>query len=209
MFTNSVNLVEKTLHHLHADAAKDFLRIGKGMAKSVFRPIQPSDFKNAYLPISKEQGLDLRQLITDNTCKNIVEFGTSFGISTIYLADAARQTGGQVTTTELLESKALTALDNITNAGLRDYVEIRIGDALQTLQDFSQPIDFLFLDGWKDLYLPLFQMLESRFHKGTLIYADNMDMAGTQAYGDYVLPQKDRYVSQSMHGGKGLLTTVI
>ncbi len=162
------------------------MRIGKGVVKSIFRSIQPSDFEHTYLPVSKEQGAAIRQLIVQNNCKNVVEFGTYFGISTFYLADAVRQTEGKIITTELLESKAKRAIQNISKAGLSDYVEVRIGDAMETLKGFSEPIDF-FLDGWKDLYLPLFQLLETRFHAGTVIYADNMDMAGTQYYGNYVL----------------------
>jgi len=208
MNSNKVNIVENKLHALHKDAKKDYMRIGKGVIKSIFRPIQPADFEHAYLPISKSQGHVLRQLIINSNCQTVVEFGTSFGISTIYLADAVRQTGGKVITTELLESKAQKAIQNINEAGLNDYVEVRIGDAMKTLANDSQPIDFLFLDGWKDLYLPLFKMLESRFHTGTLIYSDNMDMAGTQFYADYVFSKKNIYSSQYVQGGKGLLTSV-
>lgn len=201
-----IDSVENTLRALHNDAKKDYLCIGKGVVKSIFRPIQPADFEHAYLPISKKQGETIRQLIVKNNCKNVVEFGTSFGISTIYLTDAVRQTGGKVITTELLESKAKRASENISKAGLADHVEVRIGDAMETLKGFSEPIDFLFLDGWKDLYLPLFQMLESQFHAGTLIYADNMDMGGTQYYGDYVLGKKQTYTSRILDGGKAMLT---
>lgn len=199
--------IEKVLCDLHKDAKKDYMRIGKGIVKSVFRPIQPVDFANAYLPITKAQGETLRQLIIDNQCKNVVEFGTSFGISTIYLADGVRQTGGKVITTELLESKANRAQENIKKTGLDTYVDIRIGDAMVTLKNHTSPIDFLFLDGWKDLYLPLFQMLESQFHAGTLIYADNMDFTETQYYGAYVLNKKEAYISQILEGGKAMLTS--
>lgn len=204
-----MNTVESKLKELHNDASKDFMRIGKGMVKSIFRPMQPSDFENAYLPISRQQGQTLRQLVIDNNCKNVVEFGTSFGISTIYLADAVYQTGGKVITTELLESKAQRAMQNIKDAGLNDYVEFRIGDAMKTLKDHTTKIDFLFLDGWKDLYLPLFQMLEPLFHSNTLIYADNMNMAGTKPYADYVLKNKSTYSTQSVNEGKAFLTSVL
>lgn len=203
-----MNTVESKLKELHNDASKDFMRIGKGMVKSIFRPMQPADFENAYLPISKEQGQMLRQLVIDNNCKNVVEFGTSFGISTIYLADAVYQTNGKVITTELLESKVQRAIQNVKDAGLNDYVEFRVGDAMKTLKDFSTKIDFLFLDGWKDLYLPLFQMLEPLFHTKTLIYADNMDMAGTKKYADYVLNKSNTYSTQSVNDGKAFLTVV-
>lgn len=203
------NKVENVLRRLHRDAKNDYMRIGKGVVKSIFRSIKPIDFEHAYLPISKKQGESLRELIIKNNCQQVVEFGTSFGVSTIYLADAVRQTGGNVITTELLESKAKRAIQNIQEAGLRNYVELRIGDAMETLKGYSDPIDFLFLDGWKDLYLPLFQMLESRFHSGTLIYADNMDMEGTKPYADYVLNKSSIYSTHSADNGKAFLSIVL
>ncbi len=208
MNSGKMDIVENKLNHLHKDAKKDYLKIGKGVMKSIFRPIQPTDFEHAYLPISREQGQMMRQLIIDNKHKNVVEFGTSFGISTIYLADAVRQTGGSLITTELLESKAQKAKQNIEDAGLSDYVEIRIGDAMQTLKGHATPIDFLFLDGWKNLYLPLFQMLETQFHSDTMIYADNINMADTQNYVDYVLNKRNNYSSQLIAGGNALLTRI-
>ena len=203
-----INIVETKLKALHNDAQKDYMRIGTGIVKSIFRPMQPADFKNAYLPISKEQGQALRKLIVENDCKQVVEFGTSFGISTIYLADAVRETGGQVITTELLASKAQRAEENIREAGLSDHVEIRVGDAMETLKSYSGTIDFLFLDGWKDLYLPLFRMLEPNFHAGTIIYADNMDMAGTKRYAEYILSKRNNYATRTVHDGKAFLTVV-
>lgn len=209
MNAKKINVVENKLNALHHDAKNDYKKIGVGVVKSIFRSIQPSDFKNAYLPISRTQGEDLRQMIVRNNCKCIVEFGTSFGISTIYLADGASQIGGKVITTELIESKAKTAISNIKEAKLDEYVEVKIGDAMETLKGHATPIDFLFLDGWKDLYLPFFKMLEPNFHQGTLIYADNMDMAGTQLYADYVLKNRKKYFSQTLHDGKGLLSKMI
>jgi len=207
MTVNKFNVNDK-LEDLHKDAQKDFLRVGKGIVKSIFRSVQPADFENAYLPISKSQGTYLRQLIVDNDCKHVVEFGTSFGISTIYLADGVRKTGGKVISTELLESKAAIALKNISEVQLEGHVEIRVGDAMETLGNYEATIDFLFLDGWKDLYLPLFQQLESNFKSGTLIYADNVDMQGTEDYTQYVFSNNKKYNSKLMHDAKGLLTTV-
>ena len=80
---------------------------------------------------------------------------------------------------------------------------------MKTLNPYTNPIDFLFFDGWKELYLPLFQMLEPYFHNGTLIYADNMDMAGTEYYGDYVLSIKESYASKLLEGGKSMSITSV
>jgi len=205
MNTIQANNVHQKLNDLHDDAKKDYRRIGKGILTSMFRPIQPADFKDAYLPISRAQGRSMQQIILKNNCKNVIEFGTSFGISTIYLAAAVRQTGGTVISTELLESKAKTAKQNIEDAGLSNYVEIKTGDAMETLKTYSKAIDFLFLDGWKNLYLPLFKMLEAQFHKDTIIYADNMDMKNTKDFANYILNKKNDYRTQIIHHGKAFL----
>lgn len=201
--------IESTLDILHNHAKQDYKRIGKGLVKSIFRPMQPEDFKHAYLPISREQGQSIKKMIIDNNCKNVVEFGTSFGISTIYLASGVKEINGKVITTELLTSKAQTAIQNIEDAGLSSYVQVKVGDAMETLKNYSEKIDFLFLDGWKDLYLPLFKMLEPQFDNNTLIYADNMDMNGTKDYANYILGKSQKYSTQSIHNGKAFLTKLI
>ncbi len=199
-------LIETTLALLYKDSKNDYLRMMKGAAKSIFRPMQPSDFKDAYLSISKDQGRGLVDLIKTNDSKNIVEFGTSFGISTLFLAQGVRGTGGSIITTELIESKAKKAIENFKSAGVNDLVEIRIGDAMETLGNHHTSIDLLLLDGWKDLYLPLFQMLESNYHANTIIYVDNADMKESQAFLK-IVSQKNRYNLESKFGGKVVLIT--
>lgn len=88
------NLIDAKLVDLYKDSKFDALKIIKGAAISVFRPMQPSDFKEAYLSISAEQGEFIVKIIKENNLKNIVEFGTSFGISTLFLAKAVIETKG-------------------------------------------------------------------------------------------------------------------
>lgn len=86
----------------------------------------------------------------------IVEFGPSLGSSTIYLASALRDLGaGSIITTELLTEKAQQAASNLQRAGLNKLVEIRVGDALESLADLAVEVGLLFLDGSNDLYLPV------------------------------------------------------
>ena len=201
------NQIESTLNQLFNDSKNDHFKIAKGVLKSIFRPIQPADFKDVYLSISKEQGRYLVQLIKDNNLKNIVEFGTSFGISTLFLAQGAIATNGKIITTELIESKAKKAIENFKNAGANDLIETRIGDAMETLKNHEEPIDLLFLDGWKDLYLPLFQMLEPNFHKNTIIYVDNADMSESRAFLKTV-SQNDKYHLETKFAQKVVLISI-
>lgn len=197
--------VQSVISLLFKDAQLDALRAAKGMAKMIFRPLRPKDMENVYLPISQEQGEFFHKIIVENEFKSIVEFGTSFGISTLFLAAAAKQTEGKVITTELISSKVKVAQRNFEKAKLANFIEVREGDAIETLEDLNQPIDFLMLDGWKDLYLPLFKQLEPLFHQGTIIYADNVDMSDTQPFLNYIYANSDIYSYQRIHQGKGEL----
>ena len=201
MINTTINPIHHTLNLLFEDAKKDKFKVVKGLAKSVFRSIQPTDFEEAYLSISRDQGETLVQLIKENNIQNIVEFGTSFGISTLFLAEGAKATKGNIITTELLPSKAKKALENFENAGVSDLIEMRIGDATTTLKNHVQPIDLLFLDGWKDLYLSLFRMLEPNFHIDTIIYVDNADMQESKLFLKEI-HQYNNYEIQFKYEGK-------
>lgn len=198
--------IEAKINELFLDSKNDYLRMMKGAAKSIFRPMQPSDFKDAYLSITKDQGIALVELIREKKIRNVVEFGTSFGISTLFLAQGVLQTGGSIVTTELIESKAHKAIENFKSAGIDHFIEVRIGDALETLKDHSQQIDLLLLDGWKDLYWPLFQLLESNYHQDTIIYVDNADMQESKTFLNQVSQKSQYNIHYQYHGKVALIT---
>ncbi|MEH2607933.1 O-methyltransferase [Bradyrhizobium sp. AZCC 1693] len=133
--------------------------------------------KNAPLAISRETGALLYMLARSSRARTIVEFGTSFGISTLHLAAALRDNGGgRLITSEFEPSKVARARDNLTAGGLIDLVEIREGDALRTLSvDLPDMIDLLLLDGAKALYPEILSLVESRLRPGAFIVADNAD----------------------------------
>ena len=152
--------------------------------------------QSAYLPISV-QGGDLLYLLVRAKRPNIViEFGTSYGISTIHLAAAVADNGaGRVIGTELNETKVLAAQANLEEAHLIDSVTILLGDARTTLNDVAGPIDFVVLDGWKDLCLPVLRSLESRLSLGALIVADDINLPSLSGYLEYVRSPQNGYVS--------------
>ncbi|NTX50894.1 O-methyltransferase [Myxococcus sp. CA039A] len=133
--------------------------------------------KNAALAVSRETGLLLYMLARGSGARTIVEFGTSFGISTLHLAAALRDNGGgRVITSEFEPSKVARARSNLEAGGLADLVEIREGDALKTLAlDIPPRVDMLLLDGAKALYPDILRMLEGQLRPGALIVADNAD----------------------------------
>ncbi|WP_435048800.1 O-methyltransferase [Formosa sp. S-31] len=147
--------------------------------------------KTAFMSVSPEEGSLLHFLISYSKAKNIIEFGCSFGISTIYLAAAVKHNNGKVITTELEPNKIAQAERNITKASLNNYVTFLPGDASKTLANIDTPIDFLFLDGAKDLYLQVFKMLEHKLNSNAIIYADNIEKEDAKPFVDYLIASED------------------
>jgi predicted O-methyltransferase YrrM len=137
-----------------------------------------SRLKDVPIAVSRETGTLLYMLARGAKARNIVEFGTSFGISTLYLAAALRDNGGgRLITTEFEASKVARARENLTAGGLIDLVEIREGDALQTLKGgLPETIDLVLLDGAKALYPEVLALVENRLRPGAFIVADDADV---------------------------------
>ena len=133
--------------------------------------------KDQPLPVSRATGTLLYMLARHAGARAIVEFGTSFGLSTLHLAAALRDNGGgHLITCEFEPSKVERARENLAAGELTDLVEIRVGDALQTLRDgLPDAIDLVLLDGAKALYPQILDLLESRLRPGALVVADNAD----------------------------------
>ena len=133
--------------------------------------------KDFPLPVSRATGTLLYVLARATGARTIVEFGTSFGISTLHLAAALRDNGGgRLITTEFEPSKIERARENLTAGGLVDLVEFRAGDALETLRiDLPETVDLLLLDGAKALYPEVLALVERYLRSGALVVADNAD----------------------------------
>jgi predicted O-methyltransferase YrrM len=152
--------------------------------------------ESTYMPISPQGGDLLYILARAKRPKIIVEFGTSYGVSTICLAAAVADNGtGRVVSTELNTAKAAAARANLVEARLADHVTILPGDARTTLNDIPGPIDLVLLDGWKDSCLPLLRSLESRLASGALIVADDINLSSLSGYLEYVRDPANGYVS--------------
>jgi hypothetical protein len=164
---------------------------------------EADDYKGLYhqtvdnfLSVSPDFGRLLYICARARNASRIVEFGTSFGISTIHLACAVRDNGGgTVVGTELEPAKAERALKHLAAAKVADYVEIRVGDALDTLRDgVGGPIDLVHLDGAFSLYRPILQLLEPHLQTNALVLAEN----GTPEYLDYVRDPGNGYLSLTL-----------
>lgn len=205
----------RTLERLHAAAKQDrfkFLSLaprflaGKLRGKSFSQIITPEAMKDFFIPISREQGNFIYLVARTLGARNIVEFGTSFGVSTIYLAAAVRDNGGGcVIGTEIEESKHARALEHIAEAGLAEFVDVRLGDAIETLDKVHAPIDMMLIDGWKDLYLPVLRLLEPSLRAGAVVLADNIFTFkhDLQPYVDYVQSGENGFESTTLHVSDG------
>ncbi len=133
--------------------------------------------KDAYLAVSRDTAQLLYMLVRATAGTSVVEFGTSFGVSTLHLAAGLRDNGGGwLITTEFEPSKAAPARANFAVGGLADLIELREADALETLaHDLPDHIDLVLLDGAKGLYPAVLRLLEEHLKPGALIVADNAD----------------------------------
>jgi predicted O-methyltransferase YrrM len=155
-------------------------------------------YQDRYIPVSPEAGRLLYALARASRPATIVEFGLSFGVSTVYLAAAVTDNGtGHVVTTELNLKKVEAARANLQEAGVDGVVTILPGDALQTLADLPGPVGLVLLDGWKSLCLPVLRLLEPKLAAGALIAADDSSFANMADYLAYVRDPANGYVSVS------------
>jgi predicted O-methyltransferase YrrM len=172
------------LDRLHTAARADrfiFLRsaprllLARLKGRAAMQAALPAMLSHAFIPVSAEQGRFLYLTVRAIQARTIVEFGTSFGISTLYLAAAVKDNGGgRVIGSELEPHKHARASAHLREAGLGDYAEIRLGDALETLRDVPGPIDLILLDGWKDLYVKVLDLLAPKLRIGGVVLADNI-----------------------------------
>lgn len=126
------------------------------------------------LPVGAAVGNFLRALAAGKDGAVILELGTSYGYSTLFLADAARQCGGGVVSIDVDEAKQAYAADMLGRAGLAEFVEFRCGDALELVAADPGPFDVVLLDIWKNLYLPCFEGVYPKLAEEGAIVSDNM-----------------------------------
>ncbi len=122
-------------------------------------------------------GRMIRLLTEAAGAKNVVELGTSTGLSGLWMCLALQKTGGKLTTFEYDSSRAATARRNFKEAGVDQIVTIVEGDAHQTISRLKEPIDVLFIDADKEGYVDYLNKLLPLVRPGGLILAHNVGMA--------------------------------
>jgi len=197
--------VESVLSRLYAEASENDHQVGceeevavKASKDGRLDEATLASIQNrTFMAVAPEVGRFFYLLVRTYKPSRIVEVGTSFGLSAIHLAAALRDNGsGHIITTEQSSEKASRAAQHFEHAGLSDLIELRQGDAFETLQGVEK-IDMLVLDGWKPLYLTLLQKLEPALAPHCLVVADDVISLSTKMvpYLNYVRDKANGYVS--------------
>lgn len=128
------------------------------------------------LAIPRDEGKFLYILTKLIRAKRIVEIGTSFGYSTIWLAAAIKDTkmNGKVISFDVLPEKIEKARINLYSAGLADFVDLVQGDAMEYIQNSSESFDMVFLDADKEDYPNFFKICLPKLRTGGVILSDNV-----------------------------------
>jgi predicted O-methyltransferase YrrM len=222
--TGQVANVLKRLYREAEEADRPLMELLTGADTSLeqmvvnFLDAEAKDYRALYrshaghfLSVSPSFGRFIYMCARACRASRIVEFGTSFGISTLHLACALRDNGGgHLITTELEASKAVRARENLVAAGLADLVEIRVGDALETLEEVGPDVDIVLLDGAFSLYLPVLKLLEPRLRSGALVIGENA-FEQSPGYIDYIRDPRNGYMSMRVpiDAGRGNEFTII
>lgn len=183
-----------------------------GMAQEISLDEKVQRYLNAHknqwhdLNVPYEDGKVLFDIITSHQYTTALEIGTSTGHSTIWLAWAMSKTGGKVITLEVDEKRHFTALKNIEQAGLADFVETHLVNAHDYVKAAKGPFDFVFSDADKGWYKQYFIDLAPKIRSGGCFTAHNVtDGYVSKGYVRYVESRSDFESGIDRSSGAGIM----
>jgi len=135
--------------------------------------LHQSGRKQRMMNVTPQDGRLLQMLIKMSEAKNVLEIGTSNGVSAIWMALGLKETGGKLTTLEIDPVKVKLALENFRKAGVDDRIQLIEGDALQTLRTLTETYDMVFMDAAKQQYKDYLDIIYPRIPKGGILVAHN------------------------------------
>lgn len=154
------------------DTYHDLIREEKSKPRDPSLP--KDDGRTRFMAIGPETGRLINIIARSQKAPTILELGTSFGYSSIWLADAARASGGRVITMERFDTKSDFARGMAAKAGLADHIDFKVGDAVKMIGELQTNVDFVLVDLYKDLYVPCLEAFYPRLNPGAILVADNM-----------------------------------
>jgi predicted O-methyltransferase YrrM len=214
--------LEILLDHLHAKSNKQVQEVNSYFAKR--RQEGNLDLQKPYdddlhlflsdkmVALDRDKGEFCYQLCRSIGATRVVEAGTSFGVSTMYLAAAVRDNQvkkGIVIGTENEPAKVKIAHQNFKEASLNDYIDLREGDLRQTLKKVGGPVDFMLIDIW-EVALPALELISSVLRPGAIVVCDNTTIAADayQGYFEFVNDPKNRFSTMTVPFRGGFELTV-
>jgi predicted O-methyltransferase YrrM len=180
--------------------------------KGIFDDEMHRFFSDKMVALDREKAQFCYQLCRSLRATRVVEAGTSFGVSTLYLAAAVRDNqvaNGVVIGTEFEPKKAEIARANFKKAGLSEFIELREGDLRQTLQDVGGPVDFMLVDIW-DVALPALERVSPSLRQGAIVVCDNTaeDANEYGGYFEFVNDPRNRFRTMTVPFAGGFELTV-
>lgn len=161
--------------------------------------LDPHAYSDYGFSIHPDQGELIYLLCRAQGATRVAEFATSVGMSTLYFAAAVRDNGGGIVIgSEIVPAKVTAARSNLAEAGLSDFVDIRQGDARETLKDLGGPVDFVLIDGWgrdrRSLAMQVMGLIAPQIRRGGFVMNDN----GEEDYLAYVRDPANGFLSMSL-----------
>ncbi|MEG1274011.1 MAG: class I SAM-dependent methyltransferase [Acinetobacter sp.] len=169
--------------------------------------LKQADRLHRYRNIEPESGRFLSMLIRAQQSKSILEIGTSTGYSTLWLAEAARQTQAMITTLEVDAERVTQAKQYATEIDLADLINFKVIDAQVYLEAEQEIFDFILLDAERDAYVSYWPHLSRLLKaKGGLLVVDNVISHAAEVEEFIALIQQDpRFIMSIVPIGAGLL----
>ncbi|KAI1752827.1 O-methyltransferase [Xylaria castorea] len=179
--------------------------------------------RDKMIALEQDKALFVYHLCRTLSATRIVEAGTSFGLSTIYLAlavgqnaaklDSEQKKAAKVIATEYEPSKIALARQHWKEAGeeVEPWIELREGDLRQRLaSDLPNEIDFVLFDIWTPMVLPTLRLLEPNLKKGAVIVTDNVTSSadGYRDFHGYIKTHRNAYRTLVLPYSGGLEFTV-
>ncbi|WP_158924141.1 O-methyltransferase [Acidisphaera sp. S103] len=182
--------LEQLLAALHARSDAQIPVIA-GYTAQQATPDEMKDFRRDKLvALDRDKAEFCYQLCRASDARRIVEIGTSYGVSTLYLAAAVRDNirtnggAGTVIGTEYEPEKAAAARAHFAQAGLSQLIDLREGDLRETLKQIDGPVDFVLVDIWIAMARPALERVAQHLRPGAIVVCDNTEQH-REAYADY------------------------
>lgn len=207
--------LQTVLRRLHAASDGQSADIDDYYAAGADRPtgFEPEDapgrtfWLDKYVALDQDKAEFVYALCRAANASRIVEAGTSFGVSTLYLAAAVRDNGGGlVTTCDIEQDKAAIAARHFEEAGLSRFVDLRVGDVRETLRGPIEPIDVVLLDIWAPIAGDVIELIGPHVRLGGVVVADNTTVR-RELYGgllDYLEDPASGFTTQTLPFDGGL-----